>query len=351
MTLSYARTLFLISALLWGMHERASGQIFPNLGGQRVGISALTLLKNNLSPRSMAMGGADATITGDAYSIFTNPALPSELRTWQVGLSNLNYIGQLNHTAINGIIPVSAKSNLVVAMNNISAGPEKVRTEFQPDGNGQLFYNSLFVGGLGYSQSLSEKFSFGILGKVVNEQAADWRNTTLGVDIGFLYRTDFRGLRFGAAMQHFGNNSALSGGSRPVSLNSNGTPVTDYSMPTLFKMGASINAYEGAQGKLVASLQVDHPNDNAENIRMGLEYSIADELGRTFFLRTGYKINVLNETWPTAGLGFRLEAFHLPIQVDGSYYRNDLLGGFYGLGLCVGAPRKVAKPNPDVIHD
>ena len=56
----------------------AQAQILPNLGGQRAGISALTFLKNDVSPRSIALGGANLTLSTDGMAAFHNPALMSQ---------------------------------------------------------------------------------------------------------------------------------------------------------------------------------------------------------------------------------------------------------------------------------
>ena len=52
----------------------------------------------------------------------------------------------------------------------------------------------------------------------------------------------------------------------------------------------------------MVAIQLEHPNDNSENIRIGVEYAYLNLI----FLRTGYKINVLGQKAPTFGAGFNL---------------------------------------------
>ena len=51
----------------------------------------------------------------------------------------------------------------------------------------------------------------------------------------------------------------------------------------------------------MVAIQLEHPNDNSENIRIGVEYAYLNLI----FLRTGYKINVLGQKAPTFGAGFK----------------------------------------------
>ena len=322
-------------------------QIFPNLGGQRAGISALTFLKNNVSTRSLGMAGADVTLSGDGYCINTNAALASEVRNVTLGLTNLSYSSGLNQTAINIYIPIGTQSTWVVSMNNLSSGAMVKRTEFQPYGTGEYFYAGQTAFGVGYSRSISKQFSFGLHTKFINESIAEYSSQSLGVDMGFLYRTDYKGLRFGASLQHFGSNSTLNGSGKPVSFNDNGVVTDNFASPTIFKMGISLNLIEQTDYKLMAALQLNHPNDNAENIRMGAEFMFKDK----FYLRAGYKINVTGETWPTAGLGFKAEAFRIPFGIDYGVYSSDLLGYYNSIGIVIGLPKKNVQPAAEVIHD
>jgi hypothetical protein len=114
------------------------------------------------------------------------------------------------------------------------------RTEFQPDGTGQFFSASNTAVGLSYSKRLTDYFSYGVTLKYVNEQLAEYMAHTGVVDLGFLYRTDFKDLSFAVAMQSFGTNSKLKGDYEPDGLNSKPVTLGSYPAPTLFKLGVSM---------------------------------------------------------------------------------------------------------------
>ena len=331
------RCLIVTAGVLAVVHStslaQGGGGLFPNLGGQRAGISGLTLLKNDLNPRSVGMGGANVTLSGDGYSIANNPAAVSEVRTLTISSTNLYYAGGINHALFTVALPITENGTFVFSMNNLNSGWMERRTEFQPGGTGEYFSANHFVTGVGYSVRLSEMFSFGINAKYIQENLAEYTARAAGVDMGFLYRTDYKDLRFGATLYNFGNNSTLSGDGRPVVFNRPGEIGLDaYPLPTEFKMGASIRPFDDGTNSLMVAAQLNHPNDNAENIRLGVEYKWND----LFAARLGYKINVENETFPTFGVGTRAMFGRHPLYIDYAVSPSNSLGIWHSIGISLG---------------
>jgi len=108
-------------------------------------------------------------------------------------------------------------------------------------------------------------------------------------------------------------------------------------------MGAQLDAYRDEQQLLTAHIQLNHPNDNAENIRIGLEYGFGD----MFFARAGVKLNVRNERLPTGGVGFKLNAGPVLIQADYGLSPSRYLGLYHNLGLSF----MLARKNPSTSAD
>ena len=77
--------LFSFSLFISGL----SAQVLPNFGGERAGLSTLSFLKNDMNPRSLAMGGASVALSGDAYSAITNPATLTDLENTSIALSHI----------------------------------------------------------------------------------------------------------------------------------------------------------------------------------------------------------------------------------------------------------------------
>jgi len=308
----------------------AKAQLFPNLGGSRVGISALTFLKNDISPRSVGMGGANVTLSGNAFGAAQNPAQAAEAKGFAVGASDLAYGGGLHHSLATALIPIKNAGNLYTQVHTLNMGPEKVRTEFAPQGTGETFQNYSLSAEVGYARNLSNRFSIGVGLKFVREQLAQYAANGVGADVGFLYRTDWRNLRFGACLQNFGTNSTLKGNYSPDLLQTGTSTFTEgYPAPTLFKMGASMDAYTAQDHLITVHAQLNHPNDNAENLRFGTEYIWANML----MLRTGIKLGVKTERYPTFGLGFRFGFGGHNLQADYGINPTRYLGLMHSFGL------------------
>lgn len=309
--------------------QSVQAQIFPNLGGQRVGISGLIFLKNDLSPRSIGLGGAHTSLSGDYFAPFTNPALIAENRKAGLGISTLTYGAQLNHSAFSAMLPVGENKTISLSAHGLSSGQMEVRTEFQPMGTGQLFTANNVCLGLGYGQNLSDQFAFGGVLKVIRESLAEYGSTSLAIDLGFLYRTDWKDLRFAAALQHFGTSYTLSGTAKPVTFTRSGAIVLDdYQAPTLFKMSVSFKPYQMGDHSIMTIAQLDHPNDNAENIRIGAEYAYKNLL----FARAGYRINVEGQGI-SGGFGAKMPIGRHWLTLDYSAMPTRFLGLFHSIGL------------------
>ncbi|MFN3951224.1 MAG: PorV/PorQ family protein [Thermaurantimonas sp.] len=281
------------------------GQVFPNYGGERAGLSALTFLKNDINPRSVAIGGASSAISGDAYSVISNPAALVQVGNKGFTLAN-KFIGAgVNQSFLSFVNPQSDETSAWgFSLNSLTSGFIKERTEFMPGGTGREFSVVNMAFGATYAKLLSEQFSFGVTLKYVYEHIAGFDNHTAAVDMAFLYKTDFKKLQFAAVLQNFGGSSSLaSRDDIPVTFNrTTGVALESNPVPTVFSIGMSIEPYRVDKHSILAAFQISHPNDNSENIRLGGEYSYDD----VFFGRIGYKINVLGHVFPTAGVGFAI---------------------------------------------
>jgi hypothetical protein len=307
-------------------------QVFPNLGGQRAGISAMPFLKNDLSPRSVGMGGASIALQGDGFSSLVNPAGGAGNSFPVVSLSSRKLPAGLYQTFLGGIYPTQNKAAYMFSLNYLSSGSQKRRTEFQPFGDGTQYSSDALKLGLGYSKALSKMFSFGANVNFIREQLAQYSAHALSVDLGFLYKTDWKDLSFAVGLQHFGANSTVSGSDLPILYNrKDGVPKDGYGAPTLFSMGVSIVPYKKNGDKFTISSQLNHPNDNAENIRIGMEF----ETDSLIFVRSGVRINVPGEFF-SFGFGVRSRIGAFPLIIEATSLPTTNLGWQFLFGLTLG---------------
>ncbi|MEM9025102.1 MAG: hypothetical protein AAGB22_15250, partial [Bacteroidota bacterium] len=165
----------LIASLL--LASTSYAQIFPNLGGQRAGLSALSFLKNEVSPRSLALSGSSVAMPGDGYALFVNPAAAIDQTGLNITTANMMVGAGIHQTFLSGILPHES-SAFGLSVNALNSGSMEVRTEFQPEGTGQQFYATNIATGLTYSRTLSDMFSIGITLKYVYEKLAEYTNHT-----------------------------------------------------------------------------------------------------------------------------------------------------------------------------
>lgn len=306
-----------------------SAQVLPNYGGQRAGLSTLSFLKNDVSPRSMGLSGASVALNFDGYSVFNNPAVVAEAESFSAGISNFVVGAGAQQSFLNAIMPVK-KSQFGLSVNALNSGAMEVRTEFQPNGTGEYFYVANVATGLTYAKKLSDMFSMGLTIKYIYEQIAQYTNHTAAVDLGFSYKTDFKDLRFAVLVQNFGGNSAVDGNFLEVDFNRNPSAlsINSYTVPTVFKMGFSIVPYKTKTQSLLVAAELNHPNDNAENFRLGLEYHYRSLL----YGRLGYKFSVPGQSFPSFGIGVRSLIGAHPLRIDYSVNPTN----FFGMQHCFG---------------
>ncbi|MEX2596781.1 MAG: PorV/PorQ family protein [Salibacteraceae bacterium] len=320
--------LHIIFTLLIGQISQA--QLLTNLGGQRAGVSSLTFLKNDVSPRSMALSGANLTLAADGMSTVHNTALLAQTKGIYFAISDLALGAGIHQSWLSGSVPLkSSTSALGLNLNYLSSGAMKVRTEFQPNGTGEYFYANQLAGGLAYSKLLSDRFSFGLNLKMVHERLAQYTNTTVAADLGFLYSTDVKDLKFGIVVHNFGGNSILSGDEVMVDFNRKPLSLDKYSLPTIFRLGASMKPWKTDMQSLMLAVQLEHPNDNSENIRIGVEYAFKN----LFFVRAGYKLNVKGENLPTMGFGYKARFGRNTMMVNYGVNATQYLGTLHAFGL------------------
>jgi hypothetical protein len=326
------RKILQILPLILMLGTGLKGQLFPRLGAQRAGISALTFLKIAPSPRSAAMASANVSLEGDAYATYWNPAGMADVDKLSFAASNTFWVAGINHSYFSAVKPTRRAGVFGLNITSLTTGKMERRTEFQPDGTGQFFSASNTAVGLSYSKRLTDFFSYGLTLKYVNETLAEYTAHTGVVDLGFLYRTDFKDLAFAVAIQSFGTNSKLNGSFQPDGLNSKPVVLESYPAPTLFKIGVSMIPWKTDDKSLTAIVQLNHPNDNAENIRLAMEF----EYRKLLYLRAGYKINVDDQKYPTAGFGLHTRIGKHALAFDYAVDPTRYLGWIHRVGLTFG---------------
>jgi hypothetical protein len=317
--------------LFLGVYMNGFAQLIPNLGGQRAGVASFSFLKTDVSPRAIALGGAITTMNGDGYASQWNPAALTELGAHNVSVATRLYpLGVSQHFATSNF-KLTENDYLAFHVNNFTSGYMKERTEFQPNGTGQSFSVNHMALGVSFAKALTYKFSLGTSVKYITEQMIEYQTHSVAVDVGFVYKTDWKDLRFGVFLQNFGSNTKANGNYIPFTFSNKDFVPDAYPSPTIFKFGASLVPFRKDKHVFTTSAELNHPNDNATNIRFGLEYVYHELLS----FRSGYWLNLSGYTIPTAGIGLRTIVKNQILHLNYAFAATNALGVNHNIGLSV----------------
>lgn len=302
-----------------------------------VGTAVAQFLEIGVGARAAGMGEAFTVVSNDASAVFWNPAaladaprqnLFSAYSTWpaEIAFAGISYamcLGRLGTLAFSGLY--------------LMTGEMEETTIEQPDGTDEFFNLTNYAFGVSYSRYLTDRVSVGITTKLVHEDYLGYGYTTWALDLGTLYRTDFRGLRLGMSILHFAPEIKFSGEyidySDPLSVDANKPKKFDtYSLPMNFRFGVAMNLVDARYHKLVGAADMIHPNNNLEQYNLGLEYSF----NKMVFVRSGYKLNS-DEGGFTFGGGLRLGmGSAMALNVDYAYADLGVLKAAHRISFSLG---------------
>jgi len=305
-------------------------QLFPVLGGQRAGISTAQFLKIGVGGRATAMGDAFVAIANDVSALYWNPAGLSQFSENQVMFSHNQWVVDINHDFIGAVYHLDDANTFGVSLTSLSMDEMKVTTEYAPFGTGEYFGFSDFGLAVSYSRKMTEQFSFGGTVRYIEETLDVLKMRGVMIDLGTYYWTGLGSTRFAVAVTNFGNDLAPDG---EVVLVGNRTKSNwqSFSPPTMFRIGFALEPYEDDQHKFTTSIQLNHPNDNSENLSLGLEYV----WNKMFFARGGYKVNVEEQNY-SFGAGVNVPISIANVSVDYAFANFTRLGSAHRFSITLG---------------
>ncbi len=267
------------------------------------------------------MGEAVVAMSQDAGSIYYNPATAAQFNEAQLTLSKVQYPADIFYDYFSYTQRLFGQQYIGISGGILHMAPMMETTEYLPNGTGNYFvYQDRFIG-LTYSARMTDRFSFGVTLKHVQEDLAQQSMKTTMMDMGTFYWTGFRSLRFSASLLHFGPEVKPDGTYEKRILDFNtGEEIVDetsfqaFSPPTIFRVGTAMNLWETEEHILSGAVQLNHPVDNAEYVVFGLEF----KLFKILFLRGGYKLNKLEENY-SFGMGVHVPVGPTSLKIDYNY--------------------------------
>jgi hypothetical protein len=318
------KKILLSITLLLSLSSITLGQnLFPLLGGQRVGTAVASFLKIDMGAEAAAMGGAYVAMASDATTLFWNPAAAVQVPGNSLTLSHIQYPVDIQYEYLGYIHHFGDIWALGVSLGMLHMPDMEVTTEYHPTGTGEFFGYYDTFGALTLSLKLTNQFSFGTSVKYVEEGLAELKMGGWMIDIGTFYWTGFHSLRFAVSLLNFGPDMRPDG--TYLKATQDETYSTQnyeaFSPPTTFRVGTAMEVLDTEEYALTTSFQINHPVDNAENAVIGLDFAYLKRL----HLRAGYKINYDEEKF-TVGAGVNLPLSFIDITVDYAYKNFTNLG-------------------------
>ncbi len=305
-------------------------QLFPVLGGQRAGISTAQFLKIGVGGRATAMGDAFVAIANDVSALYWNPAGLTQFSENQVMFSHNQWVVDINHDFIGAVYHLDDANTFGVSLTSLSMDEMKVTTEYAPFGTGEYFGFSDMGIAISYSRKMTDQFSFGGTVRYIEETLDKLKMRGIMIDLGTYYWTGLGSTRFAVTVTNFGNDLAPDG---EVVLVGNRTKSDwqTFSPPTMFRIGFALEPYEDDEHKVTTSIQLNHPNDNSENLSLGVEYV----WNKMFFARGGYKINVDEQNY-SFGAGVNVPISIANVSVDYAFANFTKLGSAHRFSIILG---------------
>jgi len=308
----------------------AKAQLLPVLGGQRAGISTAQFLKIGVGGRASALGESFVAIANDASALYWNPAGITQFSDNQVIFSHNQWVVDINHDFIGAVYHLDNTNAFGLALTTLSMKDMPVTTEFQPFGTGEYFGYSDFGLAFTYSRKMTEQFSFGGTVRYIEETIDKLKMRGVMIDLGTLYWTGLGTTRFAVVVSNFGNNLAPDGKVVLVGKRENSN-WQSFSPPTVFRIGFAFEPYQTEEHTVTASIQLNHPNDNSENVGTGVEYNWK----KILYLRGGYKFNVEEQNY-SFGAGLNIPISIANVNVDYAYSNFTRLGTAHRFSIILG---------------
>ncbi len=310
----------------------------PAFSQSKVGTSAAPFLGIAVGPRGIGLGGAYVAVANDVSALYYNPGAISQLGYSQVLVSHTAWLVDTKFDWVGVAVNLGDGGAIGLNVTQLNYGEEMLTTEFNQNGGEETWTASDLAVGITYARNLTDKFAIGATAKYIQMKIWNESASSMALDVGLKYKTDFNGLTIGMSISNFGADMRLDGkdlynnfDSRPTESGNNATIVAQYKteerpLPLFFRAGVSIDAFKTDDMRLIVAADALRPSDSAEMLNVGGELSWRDAI----FLRGGMKSLFLPEKEETftAGAGAKYEITGANvISFDFAYQEFGKFGG------------------------
>ena len=302
-------------------------------GGNKIGTGGASQLLIPMSARNISLAGSNASTASGLDAVQINPAGLSTKGSSEFKVTQMNYIADIDLNAISMALSISESSSIAVWGRSLSVGEIEVTTLSDPNGNGQTYEPTLFVGGFTYSSRLTDRINFGLSAKYYMEKIQRSDASGMAFDFGVQYLHE-SGISMGVSLKNIGpdmqfRGDALNVKSKPNGQNNQDLDVTTQllaqkvSLPVIFDISLGYK-YE-LDSETSTNLYTKYSNnDKSEKLLTGgLELQYDD----MFFVRGGYESYMENQENYIFGAAFGIGVQMSSFSVDYGYRQAEFFDG------------------------
>ncbi len=296
----------------------------------KVGTTSAAFLEFGVGARAVGMGGAFVAIADDANALYWNPSGIARIPRREVTFVHTEWLADTDFDFAGIVLPLGTLGTLGASITTLNMGEMKVRTVFEPEGTGEMFDASDLALALSFARNLTDRFSIGFSTKYIKQSIWHMTASSVAIDVGTLFTTQFNNMKIGMSISNFGNKMKLEGKDTrvyhdidPVKYGNNEKinallETERWSLPLIFRVGIAMDILRSKYNRLTIATDALHPNDNYESVNIGIEYAF----NNLCFLRFGYKSLFLEDSkqglTAGAGLNYNLKGVG-SLKVDYAY--------------------------------
>ncbi len=306
---------------------------------KNVGTSSAAFLRIPVGAKGVAMGSAFTAIADDGSAMFWNPGNIAVQSKRALFVHHSPWLQGLDYNYIGFSMPIQSLG--VIGINIVSLTSEEmdITTPEAPMGTGETFTAASTAVGIVFARSLTDRFSIGANFKYIQERIFHSNATGFAFDVGTMFITPFRNVRFGVSISNIGTKMQMNGEDlnsyvdiAPTQEGNNDNIVaqlkTDrFDLPIIMRLGISYDVWLSKGSRFTFACDGVNPNDNAQSLNLGLEFAIFKE---SLVLHGGFNELFLEdrEKGLTMGAGLKLpDLSNLNLAVGYAYQDFRYLGG------------------------
>jgi hypothetical protein len=306
---------------------------------KKIGTSSAAFLQIPVGAKGIAMGSAFTAVADDGSAMFWNPGNLANQSKRALFAHHSPWLPGLGYYYLAFTLPVENVGVFGINVASLQSDEMEITTPEAPMGTGETFTAANTAVGIVFARSLTDRFAIGANFKYINERIFHSNATGFAFDVGTMFITPFRNVRFGVSVSNMGTRMQMNGEDlnsyvdvAPSQEGNNDNIVarlkTDqFDLPIVMRIGLSWNLQLPEGSRFTVACDGVNPNDNAHSLNLGFEFAALKE---SLVLRGGFNELFLEdrENGLTLGAGLRIPYTNdLNLALGYAYQDFEFLGG------------------------